>query len=78
MSNLSGYRVGGTIHFVINNQIGFTTDFDDARTSNYCTSYASTIQAPVIHVNGDDAEAVVYAVEMATAYRMQFQKDVFH
>lgn len=77
MSNLSGYRVGGTIHFVINNQIGFTTDFDDARTSNYCTSYASTIQAPVIHVNGDDAEAVVYAVEMATAYRMQFQKDVF-
>ena len=77
MSGLSGYRVGGTIHFVINNQIGFTTDFDDARTGNYCTSYAATVQAPVIHVNGDDVEAIVYAVEMAVAYRQAFQKDVF-
>lgn len=77
MSKLNGYRVGGTLHFVINNQIGFTTDFDDARSSNYCTSYAATVQAPVIHVNGDDAEAVVYAVEMATEYRQLFKKDVF-
>ena len=77
MSNLKGYRVGGTIHFVINNQIGFTTDFDDARTSNYCTSYAATVQAPVIHVNGDDAEAVVFASELAVAYRQEFNKDIF-
>jgi len=77
MSNLKGYRVGGTIHFVINNQIGFTTDFDDARTSNYCTSYAATVQAPVIHVNGDDAEAVVFACELAVEYRQEFNKDIF-
>lgn len=77
MSNLKGYRVGGTIHFVINNQIGFTTDYDDARTSNYCTSFASTVQAPVIHVNGDDAEAVVFACELAVDYRQEFNKDIF-
>ena len=77
MSNLKGYRVGGTLHFVINNQIGFTTDFDDARSSNYCTSYAATIQAPVIHVNGDDAEAVVFACELAVEYRQEFNKDIF-
>ena len=77
MSKLKGFRVGGTIHFVINNQIGFTTDFDDARTSNYCTSYAATVQAPVIHVNGDDAEAVVFACELAVDYRQEFNKDIF-
>jgi 2-oxoglutarate dehydrogenase E1 component len=77
MQSLRGYTVGGTIHFVINNQIGFTTDFDDARTSNYCVSIASTIQAPVFHVNGDDVEAVTYVAELAAAYRQRFNKDVF-
>ena len=77
MSKLDGYYTGGTIHFVINNQIGFTTDFDDARSSDYCTSLAATIQAPVMHVNGDDAEAVVKCVEIATRYRQQFNSDIF-
>lgn len=77
MSNLKGYYTGGTLHFVINNQIGFTTDFDDARSSDYCTSLAAMIQAPVLHVNGDDAEAVVKAVEIATAYRQKFNADIF-
>ena len=77
MSNLKGYNTGGTIHFVINNQIGFTTDFDDARSSDYCTSLAAMVQAPVMHVNGDDAEAVVKCVEIATRYRQEFNSDVF-
>jgi len=77
MSNLKGYYTGGTMHFVINNQIGFTTDFDDARSSDYCTSLAAAIQAPVFHVNGDDAEAVVKCAEIATRYRQEFNSDVF-
>ena len=77
MSGLKGYYTGGTIHFVINNQIGFTTDFDDARTSDYCTSLAAMVQAPVLHVNGADAEAVVKCVELATKYRQEFNCDVF-
>jgi len=77
MSGLNGYYTGGTIHFVINNQIGFTTDFDDARTSDYCTSLAATVQAPVFHVNGDDPEAVVKVAEVATRYRQEFNCDVF-
>jgi len=77
MCDLQGYYTGGTIHFVINNQIGFTTDFDDARSSDYCTSLASAIQAPVLHVNGDDPEAVVKCVEIATRYRQQFNSDIF-
>lgn len=77
MSELDGYYTGGTIHFVINNQIGFTTDFEDARSSDYCTSLAAMIQAPVMHVNGDDAEAVVKCVEIATRYRQEFNTDVF-
>lgn len=77
MSNLKGYYTGGTIHFVINNQIGFTTDFDDARSSDYCTSVAAMVKAPVLHVNGDDPEAVVKAVEIATHYRQKFNSDIF-
>ena len=77
MSGLQGYYTGGTIHFVINNQIGFTTDFDDARTADYCTSVAAMVQAPVLHVNGDDAEAVVKVSEIATIYRQEFNSDIF-
>ena len=77
MSKLEGYYTGGTIHYVINNQIGFTTDFDDARSSDYCTSLASMVQAPVLHVNGDDAEAVVKCAILAVAYRQQFNEDIF-
>ncbi len=77
MSNLQGYSTGGTIHFIINNQIGFTTDFDDARSSDYSTSVAATVQAPVLHVNGDDPEAVVKCVEIATRYRQEFNADIF-
>jgi 2-oxoglutarate dehydrogenase E1 component len=77
MSYLKGYYTGGTIHFVINNQIGFTTDFDDARSSDYCTSLAAAIQAPVFHVNGDDPEAVIKCAEIATKYRQTFNSDVF-
>ena len=77
MSGLKGYNVGGAIHFVINNQIGFTTDFDDARSSIYSTSVARVLETPVLHVNGDDAEAVVYAVELACEFREKFHKDIF-
>lgn len=77
MSNLKGFYTGGTMHFVINNQIGFTTDFDDARSSDYSTSIAAAIQAPVLHVNGDDPEAVVKCVQIATRYRQEFNADIF-
>ena len=77
MSKLKGYYTGGTIHFIINNQIGFTTDFDDARSADYCTSVAAMVKAPVLHVNGDDPEAVVKAVEIATRYRQEFNSDIF-
>ena len=77
MSLLEGYYTGGTIHYVINNQIGFTTDFDDARSADYCTSIASMLHAPVLHVNGDDAEAVVRCAALALAYRQKFNQDIF-
>jgi 2-oxoglutarate dehydrogenase E1 component len=77
MSALKGYNVGGAIHFVINNQIGFTTDFDDARSSTYSTSVGRVLDTPILHVNGDDAESVVYAVELASEFRARFHKDIF-
>ncbi|WP_426061387.1 2-oxoglutarate dehydrogenase E1 component [Hymenobacter sp. B1770] len=77
MSLLEGYKTGGTIHFVINNQVGFTTDFEDARSSIYSTDLAKIIDAPVLHVNGDHPEAVVFAVQLATEYRQQFNADIF-
>jgi 2-oxoglutarate dehydrogenase E1 component len=77
MSGLPGYTTGGTIHFVINNQVGFTTDYDDARTSIYCTDLAKIVDAPVLHVNGDDAEAVSFASKLAVEYRQKFGQDIF-
>lgn len=76
MSQLRGYRTGGTIHVVVNNQVGFTTTPTDARTSVYATDVAKTIQAPIFHVNGDDPEAVVRVAELAFMYRQEFHRDV--
>ena len=77
MEKLEGYRTGGTIHLVINNQIGFTTNFKDARSSTYCTDIAKTVLSPVFHVNGDDVEALVYTINLAMEYRQTFHDDVF-
>jgi 2-oxoglutarate dehydrogenase E1 component len=77
MANLDGYKTGGTIHIVVNNQIGFTTNYLDARSSTYCTDVAKVTLSPVLHVNADDAEAVVHASLFALEYRMRFERDVF-
>jgi 2-oxoglutarate dehydrogenase E1 component len=76
LSKLPGYSTGGTVHVVVNNQIGFTTAPAEARSTLYCTDVAKMIQAPIFHVNGDDPEAVVYCVRLALAYRQRFQEDV--
>ena len=77
MSQTRGFKTGGTIHIVVNNQVGFTTSRqDDARSTEYCTEIAKVVKAPILHVNGDDPEAVVFAARLAADYRMRFRKDV--
>ena len=76
MSQLRGYRTGGTVHLIVNNQIGYTTDPEDARSTDFCTDVAKSIQAPIFHVNGDDPMAVVRMVRLAMDYRAHFERDV--
>ncbi len=77
MAGLNGYKTGGTIHVVVNNQVGFTTNYLDARSSTYCTDVGKVTLSPVFHVNADDVEAVCHVMELAIAFRMQFKRDVF-
>jgi 2-oxoglutarate dehydrogenase E1 component len=77
MAGLDGYKVGGTLHIVTNNQVGFTTNYLDARTSIYCTDVAKTTLCPIFHVNADDVEAVAQVMDIALEYRQKFQMDVF-
>ena len=76
LSKLDAYNTGGTIHIIINNQIGFTTDQDCARSTDYCSDIVKAIRAPVFHVNADDPEAAVWTAQLALAYRQQFARDV--
>jgi 2-oxoglutarate dehydrogenase E1 component len=76
LANLEGYSTGGTVHVIINNQVGFTTNPEDSRSTLYCTDIARALRAPVFHVNGEDPEAVVWAVQLAVDYRQKFQQDV--
>ena len=77
MAKLNGYKTGGTIHIVVNNQVGFTTNYLDARSSTYCTDVGKVTLSPVLHVNADDTEAVCHAMQMALQFRMKFKTDIF-
>ncbi len=77
MAQLNGYKTGGTVHLVVNNQVGFTTNYLDARSSTYCTDIAKVTLSPVLHVNADDVEAVCHAMEMAIEFRTKFKRDIF-
>ena len=77
MSQLPGYQTGGTIHLVLNNQVGFTTNYLEARSSTYCTDVAKVVKAPIFHVNGDDVEALIYVIGVAMEFRQEFAQDVF-
>ena len=77
MARLEGYETGGTIHIVVNNQVGFTTNYLDGRSSTYCTDVGKVTLSPVLHVNADDVEAVVHAVLFALDFRLEFKRDVF-
>ena len=76
LSDVRGYRAGGTIHFIVNNQIGFTTNPRDSRSSPYPSDVSKTVQSPIFHVNGDDPEAVIHVARIATEFRQEFRKDV--
>ncbi len=77
MAQLDGYKTGGTLHIVVNNQVGFTTNYIEARSSTYCTDIAKVTQSPIFHVNGDDVEALAIVMELAVEFRQRFQSDVF-
>ena len=77
MAQLDGYKTGGTVHIAVNNQVGFTTNYLDGRSSTYCTDVAKVTLSPVLHVNGDDVESVVHALRFAVEYRQEYQKDIF-
>ncbi len=77
MSQINAYRTGGTIHLVINNQVGFTTSYLDGRSSTYCTDVAKVTRSPVFHVNGDDVEALIFTIKLAMEFRQKFQSDIY-